>query len=135
MTIRVSKSLYSREALLKTAYSLTDRAYLHLEQDEENWIVSWKPRAGQEADAGEFENELIAQALRESLISQTAEIRKMILARAFASTVMDDQRGDPLPGMPEKEEADDPEADDPEADGPLTEEEKRGILRGWFDGQ
>lgn len=126
--IRVSKSLYSREVLLKTAYSFTDRAYLHLEQDEKDWIISWKPREGQVIDAGEFENELIAQNLREELLEQTMDLRKVILARAFASTVMDNQPAEDAPGQAVNAPA------VPEELTPVTEKEKEAILRGWFDG-
>ena len=127
--IRVAKDLYSREVLLKTAYSFTDRVYLHLAQDEKHWIVSWKPREGQDLDAGEFENELIAQALRENLLKETSALRQVILVRAFASTVMDDCPGDAVP---------DPEGDAPQPpaeEEPVSDAERAAILRGWFDGQ
>ena len=129
MTVTVSKSLYSREILLKTAFSFTDRVYLHLEQDGENWIVSWKPRAGQNVEPGEFENELIAQSLREKLLEQNADIRRIILARAFASTVMDNRPGETVSFSPE----DTPGVQEDPA--PLTEAKKADILKGWFDGQ
>ena len=127
--IRVAKDLYSREVLLKTAYSFTDRVYLHLAQDEKDWIVSWKPREGQDLDAGEFENELIAQSLRENLLKETSTLRQVILARAFASTVMDDRPGDTVS---------DPSGDMPQLpaeDTPVSDAERAAILRGWFDGQ
>lgn len=127
--IRASKSLYSREVLLKTAYSFTDKVYLHLEQDEKDWIISWKSKEGQVIDAGEFENELIAQSLREELLQQTMDLRKVILARAFASTVMDNQSlDDALDQTVGTVVA-------PENVMPVTEKEKEAILRGWFDGQ
>ena len=127
MIIRVNKELYSKEVLLKTAYSLTDKVYLHLEQDEKDWIVSWKPKKSHDLNEGEFENELIAQALREKLISQTADIRKIILARAFASTVLDDQPGEINHTMPENVEQTIQE------DTVISSQEEASILRGWFD--
>ena len=36
-----NKEIYSREALLKAAYTFTDHAYLHLSQDKDNWIISF----------------------------------------------------------------------------------------------
>ena len=127
MIIRVNKELYSKEVLLKTAYSLTDKVYLHLEQNEKYWIVSWKPKENNDLNEGEFENELIAQALREKLISQTADIRKIILARAFASTVLDDQPGEINYTMPENVEQTIQE------DTVISSQEEASILRGWFD--
>ena len=127
MIIRVNKELYSKEVLLKTAYSLTDKVYLHLEQNEKYWIVSWKPKENNDLNEGEFENELIAQALREKLISQTADIRKIILARAFASTVLDDQPGEINHTMPENVEQTIQE------DTVISSQEEASILRGWFD--
>ena len=127
MIIRVNKELYSKEVLLKTAYSLTDKVYLHLEQDEKDWIVSWKPKKSHDLNEGEFENELIAQALREELINQTADIRKIILARAFASTVLDDQPGELIYSVPENVEQTIQE------DSVISSQEEASILRGWFD--
>ncbi len=127
--IRVSRSLYSKEVLLKTAYSMTDRAFIHLEQDGKDWIVSWKPRNAQQINEGEFENELIAQSLREKLLEQSTDLRKLILARAFASTVMDNRQGDLPETSPEEENA------LPGYSEHITEKEKSEILRGWFEGQ
>ena len=125
--VKVSKSLYSKEVLLKTAFGFTDKAFIHLEQDEASWIVSWKPRAEQEIDEGEFENELISQSLREELLEQTSDLRRIILARAFASTVMDDNQVDHPVSVPINAPAISEEA------GSITEEEKARILKGWFD--
>ena len=127
--ITVGKDIYSREVLLKTAYSFTDKAYIHLDQDKYNWIVSWKPRDGQEIDAGEFENELISQTLREELLKQTMDVRKIILARAFASTIMDDWQEDDSPEQRTATQI------VPETEMNVAEDEKEAILRGWFDNQ
>ena len=127
MIIKLLKSLYSKEVLLKTAYGLTDRVFLHLDQDEKYWLVSWEPREGQALNAGELENELIAQSLRADLLKQTADLRKIILARAFASTVLDDHMDSPSScafNMP---------ACTSEDATLITEEEKKSILRGWSD--
>ena len=78
-------------------------------------------------DAGEFENELISQTLREELLKQTMDVRKVILARAFASTIMDDRPEETSSGQ----ETATPVI--PETDLDMTGEEKEAILRGWFD--
>ena len=90
-TISVEKGIYSREVLLKTAYTFTDKIYMHLSQNEKHWIVSWKPKENENIPPEIFENELIAQELRERLVEKTADIRKLILARAFASTIIEEE--------------------------------------------
>ena len=84
----LSKSLYTKLSLLKTAYSFTGRAYLHLSQDNESWIVEWKNK-NDDILPDEFENELIQQQLRLEILDKTADIRKLLLARALASTVLE----------------------------------------------
>lgn len=86
----LSKSLYTKMSLLKTAYSFTGRAYLHLSQDNENWVVEWKNKSDDILIlSDEFENELIQQQLRLEILDKTADIRKILLARALASTVLE----------------------------------------------
>lgn len=116
MIIKVDKKIYSKSVLLKTAFTFTDHAYLHLSQDPDSWIIQWTEKEGEEISPQEFENELIEQQIRESLLEQNADIRKILLARAFASTIIE------APAQPEEEET-------PEED---TEEDS-SILKGWFD--
>ena len=118
MTICVDKLLYSREVLLKTAYSFTDKVYLHLSQNDTEWVVSWVPKEESDISPNEFENELISQQIRLHLLEKTADIRKLVLARAFASTIIDDQRT---------------LADETSELEEVTEESKTDILKGWFD--
>ena len=126
MEIKVSKSIYSKEVLLKTAYSLTDKVYLHLEQDNKDWIVSWCARDGQQLDYRAFENELISQALREELLKKTVELRQIILARAFASTVMDNANIN-------LKDINSSENDVSDSLQSISEKEKEDILKGWFE--
>ena len=124
MIIKVSKEIYSKEVLLKTAYSFTDKAYLHLSQDADCWIVSWTKMKDLEINPMAFENELIAQQLRYELIDKTKDIRKLLLSRAFASSVME------LPAEESLDFANENKAvlfqDD-------IEENEAEILKGWFD--
>ena len=87
--MKYSNSLYERDTLLKTAYTFTDRAYIHLEQDEDNWIVEMESKDAECFFYKEFENELIFQNTRKIVLKETGEIRKLLLARAMASTVID----------------------------------------------
>lgn len=86
------KKLYSRTALLKAAYHFTDRFYVYLDQDEKNFHVELTAKAGTDENLAEneFSNELLAQTTREEILRQTANIRELILGRAFGSTIIED---------------------------------------------
>ena len=116
MKVCAEKTLYSQEVLLKTAYSFTDRAYVHLSQDNQYWIISLEAKAECNINPGDFENELIEQQVREKILNQTSDIRKLVLARAFASTIIEDYEDDII------------EENDMET---ATDEEE--ILKGWFE--
>ena len=122
MEIVIDKGIYSREVLLRTAYSFTDRAYLHLEQNESSWIVSWTNMRGHDLNPAIFENELIMQQLRAELVSKTMDIRKVLLARAFASSALELAPGD---STELQEEITAPNDD--------IEEDETEIMKGWFD--
>lgn len=121
--IKVDKSIYSLDVLLKTAFSFTDRIYLHLAQDEKSWIISWKAKDEVSIDAEEFENELIMQQLRERITEKTAEVRKLLLARAFSSSII--EAGEDRPAESDSE-------------NPFRKELEReydssNVMKGWFD--
>ena len=117
MIIHAEKKIYSKEVLLKTAYGFTEKAYIHLAQDASDWIIQWESKDGQEIHPGEFENALIEQELREEITRKTADIRKLVLGRAFASTVIEEISG---------ETEENPETETEET---LNDEK---ILKGWF---
>lgn len=119
----VEKDMYSREVLLKTAYGFTDKVYIHLSQNEKNWLVSWQPKEDEDIPPEVFENELIAQSLRELLIEKTTDIRKLILARAFASTIIEDEK--------EGQELNSEEESKLMIDENIQESENE-ILKDWF---
>ena len=126
MIIKVDKSIYSKDVLLKTAFTFTDRAYIHLSQDKESWIISWKEREGADIETGMFENELIAQQLRERIIGETSEIRKLLLARAFASSVIEVYPPDNINPEDKTESG----VDNRES---FDIGDPQSILKGWFD--
>lgn len=128
MTLAVSKSLYSKEVILKTAYSFTDRVYIHLDQNESEWLISWKPKHGVTLDSGDFENELVAQSLRLDLLEKTKDLRTIILARAYASTMMDNPQGEVI----QYDSADHDESIQ-QAASVISDQEKKEIMKGWFD--
>ena len=112
MEFRFSKQLYPKIALLKSAYSFTNRAYLHLDQDEEDYIVRIEYKGDDRFDVQAFQNEMLTQTVRYEILRQTKDIRRLTLARALASTVIEDA------SVQEEDEKDDFDVDD--------------VLRDWF---
>ena len=92
MTIRLDKGLYSKDTLLKTAYSFTSDYFIHLDSEEKCYVVEIKSKTGTEEPKVEdlFCNELINQATRELISEKTKTIRELILARSFASTIVNE---------------------------------------------
>ena len=89
MRIVFRKELYPKSALLKAAYQFTDKAYLHLDADEENYYVDLKAKNKSDpVSEDEFQNEMLAQSVRHELYLQTKSIRELLLARAMATTVI-----------------------------------------------
>jgi His-Xaa-Ser system protein HxsD len=92
--VAFDKAFYSKHALLKAAFAFTDRAYLHLSQDRDNYIIECTPKHScleteLEELVGEIKNELLAQSVRQVVFWQTKNIRELILARSLASTIVD----------------------------------------------
>lgn len=112
MELRFSKNIYPKSILIKSAYNFTDRAYLHLDDNGTEYIVNIHFKEGQEFDYYDFENEMLAQAARYEIYRQTKDIRKLTVARALASTVIDE--------LPEENEIED--------DFDMSE-----ILTDWFE--
>ncbi len=89
MKLYYLKDLYSKIALLKAAYSFVDVAYIHLDSDEKNYIVEFIPK--EETDINiqqEFDNEMLTQAVRDTVYKSTKNIRELLVARSLASTVI-----------------------------------------------
>ena len=94
MVLKFNRELYTKQALLKAAYHFTDNNYIHLDCDDNYYLVSLSPKESENASAfleEEFTNELLAQAVRETVFIQTQDIRKMVLGRAFASTIITEE--------------------------------------------
>ncbi len=90
---KFSKTLYSKEALLKAAYAFTDSYYVHLDEDEKEYCVTLFSKEDNnvidEPDAYlKYENELIAQQTRLVVSKRSKNIREMIVARALSSTMI-----------------------------------------------
>lgn len=118
---RISKELYSSTVVLKAAYSFLERCYIHIEDVGSDWVISAKLKDETETSEQlmvELENELIAQAVRERVITQTKSIREVLMARAMSSTLIDTE------DSVKRIEA---ESED------ISDDELKSILTSWFD--
>lgn len=92
MTITLDKNLYTKQALIKASYNFTDNFYVYLNQNENNYYVEINSKNGknEELIKNDFENEILAQTARELIYNKTNKLRTLILARAFASTIIEE---------------------------------------------
>ncbi|MBR0406275.1 MAG: His-Xaa-Ser system protein HxsD [Eggerthellaceae bacterium] len=135
--MRFSKELYPKIALLKSAYSFTDRAYVHLDADDEYYYVELNAKDGQSAiGADDFANEMIAQCVRHEVYQQTKTLRELLVARAMASTVIQTQpkptEHDAYNGFLQNEQCANSECEDslpPDGEDELASQ----ILSDWFE--
>ena len=93
-TCGIDTKVYSREAVIKTAYLFLERCYLFLYHDAEGTLrVRLKLKLGKNADiqtlADEFLNELLNQSLRYQIAMETKNLRELIMARALYSECLD----------------------------------------------
>ena len=65
---KYAKELYAKEVVMKAAYMFTDCAYLHLDVDTENYLISMQSKTNESEETllNRFENELIVQQARYS---------------------------------------------------------------------
>lgn len=91
MKLQFIKSLYPKSVLIKSAYAFTDRAYIHLDENDDYYLVEVTVKNGNCLDTAEFINEMLAQSARYEVYKQTRDIRKLTVARAFASTLIKDE--------------------------------------------
>lgn len=89
--MKYSKEIYDKDVIIKAAYCFSDRAYLHLDAEENYYVVTIHSK--QENDfcdyENEFENELLAQQARKMIAIKTKNIRELIAARALSSTIVE----------------------------------------------
>src|SRR6266478_3142974 len=106
LSVDVDESVYSRDAVLRTAYWFTDRCYLYIARPGPGLFrVQFKPKAPKsdlvvetlDVVAGEFLNSLLDHQLRRDIESETGQIRELLVAKAFADAgvLEDSPPGDP----------------------------------------
>ena len=90
----IDQRIYSVEAVLRTAYWFTDRAYIFVSAPTEHTLrvhLKTKPvtldaphQQSINDIAGEFSNALLDNQLRESVEERTGKIREMLVMKALA---------------------------------------------------
>ena len=94
MIVRVQKSLYPLDAVLKASYTFTEQAYIHLDEDDESYLVEIRVKSksdSEETITGEFYNELLAQIVRKQIRNETQTIRELVFQRAMSSSMIASQ--------------------------------------------
>jgi His-Xaa-Ser system protein HxsD len=89
MTLSLDTGLYPRDVLYAAAYVFLDRAYVLLDRDGTRFIVHLRGKlplddTALRAMAGEFENELLAQALRLKVVQANQKIIEGITILAIS---------------------------------------------------
>ncbi len=91
-SVEVDVGLYSLEAIYKACYHFLEKFYVRLEGDpKEKVAVFFRPKNGTpveslDAAMGDFQNELIHQALRGKISVSNQKIREYIVTQALASS-------------------------------------------------
>jgi His-Xaa-Ser system protein HxsD len=129
LTLSLDIGLYPRDVLYAAAYVFLDRAYVLLDRVESRFVVHLRGKhpleeATLRAMAGEFENELLAQALRHQVVDANQRIIEDVVAVAIAGAAAGVEPG----GGAGLEGATLIELEDPE-DGFLAD--PQGIARPW----
>ena len=88
MTLSLDVDLYPRDVLYAAAYVFLDRAYVLLDRSGERYLVHLRGKQALDeptlrAMAGEFENELLAQALRRMVGKANQKIIEEITSLAI----------------------------------------------------
>lgn len=99
--VAVDASVYPIEVIMGAAYVFVDRCFLLLDRTQDGRIkVAFTPKPGAgddgvQAIAGEFQNELLAQALRARLGERHEKVREALVARALFGAAP--EQGQPAP--------------------------------------
>ena len=89
LTLSLDVGLYPRDVLYAAAYVFLDRAYVLLDRDGSRFVVHFRAKRPLDeptlhAMAGEFENELLAQALRHQVVDANQRIIESVVEVAIA---------------------------------------------------
>lgn len=105
--ILFSKDVYAGNTLLKVSYNLTEKLYIFISENNNNYEVniSLKSDGSISKDnlmnaCGEFMNELADQEMRQIVINETSNIRENIISYAFseaAKGIRNELKSDSIP--------------------------------------
>lgn len=84
-----SSKIYSKEAVLMTVSEFSYSFDFHLSYENDEFKISCIPLGNIVITNRMFERKLIENSIRCDILSKTQDVRKLILARAFASTIID----------------------------------------------
>ena len=72
-------------------YNFLNDIYIHISEDEEYWILSFKEKDSCRYDNITYllENEILAETIRLNVYRKTKNIRSIIMARAMSSSFID----------------------------------------------
>lgn len=84
-----SSKIYSREAVLMTVSEFSSDFDFQLSYADDEFNIRCVPLGNTLINNLIFERRLIENSIRCDILSKTQDIRKLILARAFASTIID----------------------------------------------
>ncbi len=106
-TVCLKQKLYPKEAVMKAAYHYLDRAYFHVDALDDTYVITIIAKDESDADTiqMEFENEVLAQAVRYQVYLQTHTLREVLMARAMASTIVGEETNMGTEEIPESEDA------------------------------
>lgn len=106
--VQVDQSIYSLEVIMGAAYVFVDRCFLLLDRTADGRVnVAFTPKPGAapevvESIAGEFQNELLAQALRARLGERHEKVREALVARALFGAAPEQAPSAPAPATDEQ---------------------------------
>lgn len=89
LAIEFDEGLYPKDAIYGAAYTFIDRCYMHLDRPSDGKVrVTFRAKSGEALDtaalAGQFENELLGQAWRRSIVEENRAYIESITTRAIA---------------------------------------------------
>lgn len=118
LTLSLDVGLYPRDVLYAAAYVFIDRAYVRLDRDGSRYLVHLRGKQALDettlrAMAGEFGNELLAQALRHRVVRANQRLIEDIAGLAIAGAAGPPPRDETAALVDLEEPADDGFLDDP----------------------
>lgn len=129
LVLSLDTELYPRDILYAAAYVFLDRAYILLDRENSRYIVRFRGKhdldeATMTAMAGEFENELLAQALRSRVAKANQKIIEGVTALAISGATAYSDGADAPYLLDMQNPAEDGFVDDP-----------NGLGSPWADGK